>query len=182
VLFLIAQAAEVAAESSGGGIGSIGLDVRSLVLQIVNFAILLLVLKKFAYKPIMDTLDARRHKIEESLKTAKELEIEKVNMQKEKDALIKEAHGKAQVIIEQSKKQAQDIIVTAEIKSRERDEQLFHAANARILQETELVKKSLLGEATKFVSEAAEKILNKKLDTASDMKIIKEAISETEIV
>lgn len=181
MLLLIAQAAEVAVESSAGGIGSIGLDIRSLILQIVNFAILLLVLKKFAYKPIMDILDARRHKIEESLETAKKLEIEKVNMQKEKDVLIKEAHGKAQVIIEQSKKQAQDIIVTAEIKSRERDEQLFNAANARISQETEVVKKSLLVEAASFVAEAAEKILHKKLDTASDMKIIEEAISETKI-
>lgn len=182
MLFLIAQAAETAAESSAGGIGSIGLDVRSLILQIINFAILLFVLKKFAYKPIMNILDARSQKIEEGLKTAKELEIAKVNMQKEKDVLIKEAHSKAQVIIEQSKKQAQDIIVTAEIKSRERDEQLFNAANARISQETELVKKSLLSEATSFVAGAAEKILHKKLDTTSDMKIIKEAISETEIV
>jgi F-type H+-transporting ATPase subunit b len=182
VLILIAQATEVAAESSGGGIGAIGIDARSLILQIINFAILLFVLKKFAYKPIMNILDARSHKIEESLKTAKELEIAKVNMQAEKDLLIKEARGKAQVIIEQSKKQAQDIIVTAEIKSRERDEQLFNAANARISQETELVKKSLLSEATNFVAGVAEKILNKKLDTASDMKIIEEAISETEIV
>lgn len=182
MLILIAQAAEVAAESSSGGIGAIGIDARSLILQIINFAILLLVLKKFAYKPIMDILDARHRKIEESLKTAKELEIAKVNMQKEKDLLIKEAHGKAQVIVEQSKKQAQDIIVTAEIKSRERDEQLFNAANARISQETEMVKKSLLAEATNFVAGAAEKILNKKLDTASDMEIIKEAISETETV
>jgi len=181
VLFLIAQASEVAAESAGG-ISSIGIDARSLILQIINFAILLLVLKKFAYKPIMDILDARRNKIEEGLKNAKESEIAKVNMQKEKDMVIKEAHSKAQTIIEQSKKQAQDIIVTAEIKSRERDEQLFNAANARIAQETELVKKSLLSEATNFVAAAAEKILNKKLDTASDMKIIKESISETEIV
>lgn len=181
MLILIAHASEAAAETAAaGGIGAIGIDFRSLVLQIINFAILLLLLKKFAYKPILDILDKRYKKVEESLKNAKEIEHLKVSLEKEKETILKEAHAKAQGILEQSKKQASEILVTAEQKATERDQQLLAAANAKIANETEQVRRSLLSEASAFIAKTTEKVLNRKMNTATDQELIKEAISETQ--
>jgi len=180
LLILIAHASEAATEAAAtGGIGAIGIDLRSLVLQIINFAILLLLLKKFAYKPILSILEKRHKKVEESLKNAKDIEHLKVSLEKEKETILKDAHAKAQGILEQSKKQAGEILAMAEQKAVERDQQLFTATNARIANETEQVRRSLLSEAADFISKTAEKVLNRKLDTNTDHEIIKEAISET---
>ncbi|MDO8512060.1 MAG: F0F1 ATP synthase subunit B [bacterium] len=179
---LIAQASEKAAEvAASGGIGAIGIDLRSLVFQIINFAILLLVLKKFAYKPILDVLEKRHKKIEESLKNAKDIEHLKTSLEKEKETILKDAHLKARGILEQSKKQAVEILATAEQKSAERDNQLLTATNAKIVHEAEQVRKSLFSEAALFISQATERVLNRKLDSSADHNIIKEAIAETNI-
>lgn len=179
MFILIAHASEAATEAAAsGGIGAIGIDPRSLILQIINFAILLLLLKKFAYKPILDILDKRYKKVEESLKNAKDIEHLKTSLEKEKETILKDAHLKAQGILEQSKKQAGEMLTAAEQKAAERDEQLLAAANARIANETEQVRHSLISEAAAFVGKATEKVLNRKLDAASDHTMIKEAISE----
>ena len=47
-----------------------GIDWRLLVINAVNFGILLLLLKYFAYKPIMDALEARRRKVSEGVRNA----------------------------------------------------------------------------------------------------------------
>lgn len=180
MLILIAHASEAATEAAAtGGIGAIGIDLRSLILQIINFAILLLLLKKFAYKPILDILDNRYKKVEESLKNAKDVEQLKASLEKEKETILKDAHAKAQGILEQSKKQAAEILITAEQKAMERDQQLLAAANAKIANETEQVRRSLFSEAATFISHATEKVLGKKINATTDHEIIKEAISET---
>ncbi len=177
----IAIASEKAVEAAAsGGIGAIGIDLRSLIFQIINFAILLLLLKKFAYKPILDVLENRHKKVEESLKNAKEIEHLKSSLENEKDTILKNAHSKAQGILEQSKKQAIEVLATAEQKAIERDKQLLVAAHARINNESEQVRKSLLGEVASFISKTTEKVLNQKLDSSTDHTIIKEAIAETQ--
>jgi F-type H+-transporting ATPase subunit b len=179
LLLLIAHASEQATEAvASGGIGSIGLDWHSLVLQIINFAILLLLLKKFAYKPILDILESRHKKVEESLKNAKDIEKLKISLEKEKETILKDAHAKAQNILEQSKKQAGEMLTAAEQKAADRDQQLLAAANAKIAHETEQVHKSLLNEAATFIAKATEKVLNRKLDSTVDHAFINEAIAE----
>lgn len=181
MLILIAQASEKAAEAaSAGGIGAIGIDARSLVLQIINFAILLLLLKKFAYKPIVDILEQRQRKVEESLKTAQEIEAAKVALEKEKENIIKETHAKAQNILEQSRKQAAEIISATEQTATARDKQLMESTNAKIGQEVEKVRVELLQSMGNFVSQATEKVLGHKLNHETDSKIISDAIRSSE--
>jgi len=181
LLFAIAQAAEEAVkevEHASGGIGSIGLDGRSLILQIINFAILLLLLKKFAYGPIMSILEERRRKIEESLRSAKEIETEKALVSKKGEEIIKEAHAKAQSILDQGKRQASEIINNAEAKARERDEQIMKETKARIEQEATEVRRSLRGEAVNLVTLATERIIGKKIDAQADNALIRESVQE----
>jgi len=181
MLTLIAQAAEHASEAaSKSGIAAIGLDVKSLILQIINFAILLLILKKFAYKPIVGILEERRKKIEESLKTAKEIEEEKKRMEKIKEDVIKQTNLKSQEIIDQSRKQSQEIIKNAEISAQKRGEQLIKESHAKIDQEIQEVRNSLKSETLSLVAAATEKIIGKKLDSTEDSELIKEALVSVE--
>lgn len=74
-----------------------GVQPVLLAAQIVNFFILLFILKKFLYKPILKTLEARKQRIAQSLKQAEEIEIKMQKANEEADKIL----GKG---LEQSKK------------------------------------------------------------------------------
>src|SRR5688500_12596293 len=99
----IAQAAteaHTAAEASGG-IGALGVDWRALLFHVFNFALLLGLLRAFAYKPIMAVLEQRRQKIEESLKNAATIAATKASLEQEQRAVLAHARTEAQRLVEQ---------------------------------------------------------------------------------
>ena len=71
-----AVSTRIAAETveATGGLGSLGLNVKIFIAQLINFAIVVLVLWKWVYNPIVALLEKRQTTIEKSLKEAKEIE------------------------------------------------------------------------------------------------------------
>lgn len=105
-----------------------GLETKLFIAQIVNFAILLYILKKFLYKPIAQTLKDRQDKIKQGLADAesakqalKTADIQKIeilkNARKDADKMIEITKHSIQSIkqqaIDESKQQAKEIIETA---------------------------------------------------------------------
>lgn len=98
-----------------------GINPLLLAAQVVNFLILLFILKRFLYKPLLGVLETRKKKIEESLKNAEELE-RRLNELTEKEAetilkagkegqkIIQEAGVEYARIIEDAKKEYERII------------------------------------------------------------------------
>lgn len=96
--------AETTAETtSEGGIagvaGTFGLRGDLFLAQLVNFLIVLLVLWKFAYKPIMKMLEEREKKIAESVKNAEVIEKRLEAANKERDEILLAARQEAQAVI-----------------------------------------------------------------------------------
>ena len=95
---------------------ALGVELPLLLTQILNFSIVLFVLTKFLYKPILKALDERRHKIEEGLAWTEKAAVEEEKMAKRKTEVLREARDEARVIVENAKKDAQrlrDDIVAA---------------------------------------------------------------------
>ncbi len=98
-----------------------GINPILLLAQVVNFAILLFLLKKLLYKPILKVLEERKRKIEESLKNAEEIE-KRLNaiadreaevllkLAKEGEKMIKQAGDQVTLIIEEARLKAEGII------------------------------------------------------------------------
>ena len=95
-----------------------GVQPILLAAQVVNFFILLFLLKKFLYGPILKVLNERKKRIEDSLKNAEEIEKrlqetnEKIDQMlakasKEGQEVIDEATAQANLIIEDSKTRAE---------------------------------------------------------------------------
>ncbi len=98
-----------------------GINPILLAAQVVNFLVLLFILKKFLYKPILKVLEERRKKIAESLQNAEEIEkrLSQITEReaeaiaksaKEGEKIIKEAGESALQIIEEGKKKYEGII------------------------------------------------------------------------
>src|SRR3990167_3215932 len=99
-----------------------GIQPTLLFAQIVNFLIILFLLKKFFYKPIVKLLEDRKKKIEESLKNADLIE-ERLKKTEEKSAqIIEEARRNSQNLISESKKEADRILAQAAIEARKNAE------------------------------------------------------------
>src|SRR3989344_6010435 len=94
---------------------NLGINAKVLAAQIINFAVLLLILQKFAYKPIVGMLEKRREEVEKTNKHASEIEARIKNIEDTKEAALAEARKESTELIkkaEASAVQAAEKIVT----------------------------------------------------------------------
>src|SRR3989344_8353758 len=86
-----------------------GINPVLLAAQVVNFLILLFILKKFLYKPILKVLDERKRKIEESLNNATEIERKLSQTNETIEKMIGKAALDAQKMLDETKKAIVDM-------------------------------------------------------------------------
>ena len=152
------------------------IETNLLLAQFVNFAIVLFVLWKFAYKPILKTLNDRTKKIEKGVKDAENASKKLSEMtEKEKEVLVN-ARKEAQEIIKKSegeaKKNAQSIMEQA----KEQNEKMIADAKKMIEQEKAKMFSEVKSEIAGLVVSATEKVIHEKLDSQKDKELIEKAI------
>lgn len=84
----------------------LGIDPKLLIAQLINFVVLLFLLKKFLYTPILNMLDKRRKEIDEGLKLAEKMRSEEEKLEEKHKKVIDTARKEAKEIVEEAKKQA----------------------------------------------------------------------------
>src|SRR3989338_792281 len=85
---------------------NLGIDWKILLAQIINFAILLFILQKFAYKPIVKMLNSRREEIEKADKHASEIDARIKNIEETKEAALAEARKESTKMIKKAETNA----------------------------------------------------------------------------
>ena len=152
------------------------IETSLILAQFVNFAIVLLVLWKFAYKPILKTLNDRTKKIEKGVKDAETASKKLSEMtEKEKEVLVN-ARKEAQEIIKKSeneaKKNADDIMAQA----KEQNEKMIADTKKMIDQEKDKMISEVKSEIAGLIVSATEKMIHEKLDEKKDKELIEEVI------
>ncbi|HAC55900.1 TPA: ATP synthase F0 subunit B [Candidatus Saccharibacteria bacterium] len=168
-----------AEQASSSGLGALGINLQGFLFQLITFVIVLLVLRKFVYQRLVDTLETRRKAVVDSLDNAKEAAaaLEKSN---EKAAeLLKEARKEAADIVALAKKEANKVSEDVEAKAAKKAEHLIEQAEARIHSDIAAARQGLQTEMVGLVIAATEKVIEQKLDAKQDTKLIKEALTET---
>lgn len=148
-----------------GGIATLGINLNVFIAQLVNFLVVLLVLWKFAYKPIMKLLDDRSQKIEESLKQSEVIAMRVDALEQERAEVIAQAKSDASQILTLTREEA-------EKKKLEMVEQAKKEVEKVIL----LGKDRLKTEKEQMVREAKEELIE--LAVAGAKKILEESIDE----
>jgi F-type H+-transporting ATPase subunit b len=92
-----------------GFLGKLGIDINLLIAQIVNFGLLLLVLTKFVYKPIIKRIEDDERELKKAQEQATILEKEKKNFIVERGTEITKAKERAKEIIEEAENIADNI-------------------------------------------------------------------------
>ncbi|HEX9664302.1 MAG TPA: F0F1 ATP synthase subunit B [Patescibacteria group bacterium] len=159
-------------------IQKLGIDWRLLIGQIINFLILLFILYKFVYNPLLDILDKRQSKVEKSLVDAKKIEenLREAEIRKEKEIL--KAKKEAQTIIEKAKAAAENYRKETEQKTKEKIKTLIAESKEVIKDEKDKMFQSLRGEIADLVILTTKGMIGKELDQKKDKEIINIAIKD----
>lgn len=170
------EAAEVSPEAKTSLLGTLGINWKLFISQLVNFGIVLFVFWKWVVKPLGDTLSKRQQKIEEGLKTAELTQKEKESFSLWKQEEMKKARAEADRVMRQAGDSANKIKQETIFETQQQADKILAQAKTSIENEkVQAMKEARLEIATLVVS-ASEKILQEKLDPKKDHELITESI------
>ena len=152
------------------------LDIKLLLAQMVNFAIVVGVLYWLAFKPLLKTMGERSAKIEQGLKEAEEIESRLSEAKLEQVAIIKQAKLEAMALLEEARALGEDKKTQLVAKAKEEIGQLIVAEKAKIKEAKDKTLAEIKTEVTDLVLLVAEKVLQEKVNTKIDNEIIAKAL------
>jgi F-type H+-transporting ATPase subunit b len=147
-----------------------------ILFQLINFGILVFVLKKFLYQPIINIINQRNKKIEDSIRAAESNLKEKAKIEEIKKQAIAEAEKEAVRIVENSKKQAGEEakkIITA---GREEAETEVKKKLELLTEKLNEQEQKITGHLTDLVVSTVSRVLKSSLSEADQHKIIDQQI------
>jgi len=164
------HAAEAAPGEAATGISKIiqdfGISWPFFLAQVLNFSVVAFILWKFAFKPVLATLDERQQKIAAGLQYATEMKAKLESAQQESAASAKRAQLEATRIIDEARKSAKEFLDKQTQESAAKASDILVKAQQTI----ELEKKKMLAEAraeiARLVVVTTQRVLAKELSDA----------------
>jgi F-type H+-transporting ATPase subunit b len=147
---------------------------------LIIFVILVIVLAKFAFPPILGYAAAREKRIQEAIDEAARQRAETEKLLEEQRALLVSARTEAQGIISEAQKNAERVRREVLDKAKAEQEELLTRAKREIDDERVRAVDALRREAVDLAVAAASKLVEKRLDTQEDRRIVTEFLSHVE--
>jgi F-type H+-transporting ATPase subunit b len=158
-----------------------GIDWKIMLAQLINFAVVFFVLKKFAYKPILNLLDARKKKIEDGLTFAEKAKNELASIEVIKGEEIVKAQKQGMEIVKASEVSAtkvrDEIVAGGEVEK----QKLVATGKALIAEQKNRMEKDVYAQAVSLVETALGKVLGKAEFKNEEKQIISQAVSEISV-
>ncbi len=156
----------------------LGINPAWLITQIVTFIVMLVVLRQFAYKPVLNMLETRKQKIQESLEYAERIKREAAEQQKEFDRKLEEARREAQTAAaaaaQVGEKEREAILTQA----REEARKLIEQAKVQIEYERKQMLSQVRDEVVRLSLLATQKVVSQSLDERAHRKLVDEFLSQ----
>lgn len=162
--------------SEGGSL--IDVNPGLIFWTVITFVLLLLILKKLAWKPILSALSQREDAIKDSLEKAEKAKEEAQKVLKENQASIVKAEEESKKIIEQSRIYADKLKEQILKDSKEQAQKIIHDASSEIERKKEETFNELKTKVAEIAILAAEKILSENLNKDSNKKLVNKYIDE----
>jgi F-type H+-transporting ATPase subunit b len=161
---------------SSPGLGALGVNGGDFLIQIVSFIIVFLILRKYAFKPILKIMAERRKLIDDGVTLGQEMKAKQAKLEDEIAAKLRDARTEADKIISAAQQDARELVLSAEESAKQKMEQISAEAQERIKRDTALARKQLEGELIGLISEATEAIIDEKVDAHKDAQLIDKAL------
>tara|TARA_Y100001970_G_scaffold7287_1_gene8298 strand:+ start:1194 stop:1673 length:480 start_codon:yes stop_codon:yes gene_type:complete len=146
--------------------------------SVVTFLLLLVVLKKVAWGPIINALEQRENDIKDALNAAEEARKEAEKVSNDYEQSIKDAQRKSQQIIADSKESAEKIKAKIEVDASKKAETMLNDAKIQINAEKENAINEIKSIAVDLSIKAASKVVEKNIDNDDNRKLVNDVIAE----
>jgi F-type H+-transporting ATPase subunit b len=160
----------------------LGIELSSLIAQIFGFGLLLLLLRMFAYKPVIKMLDQRAAKIKESVDQTEHIKEQAELAEKETAKLIAEASKEGQKIIEQATQIGEETKQKAKQDAKLEAERLITKARLEIQRERDDAIGELRNAFADLTVLAAGKVIDRSLDKEQHRQLIDKVLEESKIL
>ncbi|HET8776979.1 MAG TPA: F0F1 ATP synthase subunit B [Candidatus Limnocylindria bacterium] len=154
-------------------------DVWKLAFQIVNFLILLYLLNRFLFKPVLARLDERSSKISKGLEDAETAARDRELARAEREAAVSEARKEASNLIANANKIATDTRNEILAQAKADAEKVTARAREEITAEKDRAMSQLRAQVADLALDAAAKLVQTEMNTATHRRLVEEFLAQT---
>ena len=157
-------------------------DVGLLVWQLVIFGSLFLILRLFAWKPILAGLRERENSIQGALDLAEKTRGEMTKLKSENEQILAQARNERDTILRGAKETADRVIAESRDKAVAEGQRMLEQAREAMQNERQALVASMKKEVVNLSIEVAEKVLRRELaDKTSQEKLVQELVSSSRL-
>lgn len=150
--------------------------------QMLIFVGLILLLKKFAWKPILDAVNEREEGIKEALLSAKNAKLEMQNLKSDNEKLIAEARLERDAMMKEAREIKDKMINDAKAEAQAQGLKMIEQAKAAIQSEKNAAMADLKNQVSSLSIEIAEKVLKAELaDKDSQTKLVEKMLGDAKL-
>lgn len=137
---------------------------------LIAFLVVFVILRKFAWKPILTSLKARETSIASAIASADQMKAEMALMKSENEALLAQARDERAKMIKEAKDTGAKMISDAKDKARSEYDRIVSEAQAAIQQQANAALVDVKNQVGKLVIEVSEKVLRRELSNRSEQE------------
>ncbi len=178
-----ALALSLPALASGEGEGTVSPfagDLGNVIWTLVIFLVVLWVLGKYAWGPILEGLQRRERFIEDSLDQAKQQRDEANALLREHQEKLAAAREETEAILEEARRDSDALRAREEERAKDEAEKLLDRARKEIEIARDTAVRELFSKATQLATDGASRILERELDAADHDRLIQDSIASIE--
>lgn len=157
-----------------------GVNPILLGAQIVNFLLIFFLLKKFLYKPLLQTMQERKKRIADGLKYTTEAEERLAKIKEEEAKILKTAQTQAQKMLTETKEQTQEMLKTSQDNARKQTEKMLSEAKAQIDEEARRAEKRLAQTVNALALQYLEKSIGELFTEKEQQSVMEKALKKLE--
>jgi len=160
----------------------ISFDPGLIIWTTIIFTLLLIVLKRFAWKPILSAVDERNKSIEEALKSANKAKKEMEMLNADNERILNDAKAQRDILLKEARDMKESVIKEAKVKANKEADKILTSAKEQIANEKMKAITELKNSVAVLSIGIAEKILKRELkEKASQEQYVEGALKNTEL-
>jgi F-type H+-transporting ATPase subunit b len=144
----------------------------------LSFIIVLIILKKFAWKPIISSLDEREKSIADSIASAEKIKAEMAQLKSDNEALLTQAREERAQLLKDAKLTSDKMIAEAKSEAKVQGAKMIAEAQAAIEYQKMAAVNELKNQVGKLVIEVSEKILRRELSNKAEQETYIKKLAE----
>jgi F-type H+-transporting ATPase subunit b len=157
---------------------TLGINGRDFIWHTINFLVLIFLLSRFLYRPIVGMLDERTRRIQESLDAAERARAEVAQADRERDELLAAARREIQEMMTTAQQVAERVQSDARASANQEAQRIVESARQEAEAERAQAMAELRREVAALAVMAAERIIKKDLDEQSHRQLVDDFLDE----